>query len=316
MEIVFQDSIEVERLDPLPNLPEMDMTESLDRTLAWVNTNPRETENVPPFRVLLTPAKQFASWEGYPHLENRAPGRESTPNQRSGWRNPVKNQGSEVNHNAANGPSVSLQTFYYLGPYKLTGKQPPLCSTSREPLLRPALESFTSTTQQLVATLAKQSSPKCHPDVFDGDVAMFHLWQRSFKAKVRDTDPEADQEINYLRSHTKGSRQLLVDNYKKRQGETFGNSAALTQALLERLSQTTNFADKHNARMKKLADFCAEVDCQMIQLPGLACHNYPVALRPIVEKVPLPLISKGEKQIMQYAEEHDDAYPPFSEAQG
>lgn len=46
----------------------------------------------------------------------------------------------------------------------------------------------------------------------------------------------------------------------------FGNSAALTQALIERLSQAANFADKDNAIMQKLADLCADVDYQMIHL--------------------------------------------------
>ena len=51
----------------------------------------------------------------------------------------------------------------------------------------------------------------------------------------------------------------------------------------------------------------------MIHLPGLACLNKPVALRPIVEKLPLFLKSIGEKQIMECEDKHDDAYPQFSE---
>ena len=46
----------------------------------------------------------------------------------------------------------------------------------------------------------------------------------------------------------------------------------------------------------------------MIHLPGLACLNKPVALPPIVEKLSLSLKSKGEKQIMEYAEKHDEGF--------
>lgn len=51
----------------------------------------------------------------------------------------------------------------------------------------------------------------------------------------------------------------------------------------------------------------------MIHLPGLACLNKPVALRPIVEKLPLSPKSKGEKQIMEYAEKHDEGFSPVGE---
>ena len=84
------------------------------------------------------------------------------------------------------------------------------------------------------------------------------------------------------------------------------------QAFPKRLSQAANCTDKGNARSQKLADLCADVDSHMIHLPGVACLNKPVVLRPIVEKLPLSLKSKGEKQIMAYAEKHDDAYPQFS----
>ena len=76
---------------------------------------------------------------------------------------------------------------------------------------------------------------------------MFHWWKRSFKAIVMDADVAADQETNCLRSYSNGEPQQLIDNYRKRQGDNpaftlaelwielerrFGNTAALTQALL------------------------------------------------------------------------------------
>ena len=143
---------------------------------------------------------------------------------------------------------------------------------------------------------------------------------------VRDTDVSPEQELNYLRSFTSGEPQELVDNYRKRQGSNpvftvhelwtelerrFGNSAALTQALIEQLCNAVGFSDKDNVKLQKLADLCADVDRQMTHLPGLACLNYPVTIRPIVERLPAYLRSKWEKEIVRYAEEHNDAYPMF-----
>ena len=133
---------------------------------------------------------------------------------------------------------------------------------------------------------------------------------------VKDADIAADQALNYLRSYTSGVPQQLVDNYRKRQGDnptatleelgtelkrSFGNAAALTQALLERLSAAAGFSEKDSARLQKLADLCADVDCQLTYLPSLACFKYPIAMRPIIEKLPASLRSKWEREIVRYA---------------
>ena len=91
-----------------------------------------------------------------------------------------------------------------------------------------------------------------------------------------------------------------------------GNSAALTQALPKRLSQAGNCKDENKDRMQKLAD----LDYHMIYLPGFAFLNYRVALHPIVGKLPLFLKSEGEKQILDYAEEHNDAIRSSASSQG
>ena len=105
---------------------------------------------------------------------------------------------------------------------------------------------------------------------------------------MRDADIAPEQELNFLRSFTRGNPQELVDNFRQRQGDSpattlrdlwsefgrlFGNPAALTQALIERLRTAANLSDKNNAKLKKLADLCADVDCQITHLPGLACLN-------------------------------------------
>ena len=63
------------------------------------------------------------------------------------------------------------------------------------------------------------------------------------------------------------------------------------QVFPKRLSQAANCTDKDNAIIQKLANLCADVDTHMIHLPGLACLNKPVALRPIVETLRLSLKS-------------------------
>jgi len=62
---------------------------------------------------------------------------------------------------------------------------------------------------------------------------------------------------------------------------------------------------------KKLADLCADIDCQTTHLPGLTCLNFPVTIRPIDERLPGFLQSKWEKEILRYASEYNDAYPTF-----
>ena len=143
---------------------------------------------------------------------------------------------------------------------------------------------------------------------------MFHSWKQSFKAMVRDADIATDQEINYLRNYTNGEPQQQVENYRKRQGDNpastlaelwtelerrFGNTAALRQALFERLSSAASFGEKDNNRLQKLADLCVDIDCQMTHLPGLACLNYLITIRPVIEKLPASLKAKWEKEIVR-----------------
>ena len=183
--------------------------------------------------------------------------------------------------------------------------RPPGFTAPQEVFSSTPLKSFAASNQQLVASLARQSLPKCHPEVFKGD----------------------DQELNDLRSFTSGDPQELVDNYRNRQGSNpantlndlwaelerrFGNAAALTQALIERVCTAASFSDKDNVNLQKLADLCADVDCQMKHLPGLACLNCPIAIRPRVERFPAYLRSKWEKEIVRYATEYNDAHPTFS----
>ena len=103
----------------------------------------------------------------------------------------------------------------------------------------------------------------------------------------------------------------LSQNFWAELEKRFGNAATLTRAILERPSTAPAFSEKDGARLQKLADLCADVDCQMTYLPGLACLNYPIAIRPIIEKLPASHRSKWEKEIVRYAEEHNYVYPTF-----
>ena len=48
------------------------------------------------------------------------------------------------------------------------------------------IETLTSVNQEIVAGLARQNLPKCHPDVFSGDPTIFHPWKAAFKAMIED----------------------------------------------------------------------------------------------------------------------------------
>ncbi len=188
------------------------------------------------------------------------------------------------------------------------------------------IEGIRQTNQQIVATLARQNLPKCHPDVFDGDATLFHPWKNSFKAMIRDANLNPSQEIAYLRNYTKGQVQALVDNFRKRQHDKpdstlkelwtelerrFGNTAILTNALLEKLRETAKFNARDKTKLQTFADVCVDVDNQLAHLPGLSCLNYPTAIKPIVDNLPGFLRFKWEKQVVNYAETNDDRYPTF-----
>ncbi|KAK3699295.1 hypothetical protein QZH41_006443 [Actinostola sp. cb2023] len=93
---------------------------------------------------------------------------------------------------------------------------PVAASTPKQDHTIGLLESFTATNQRLVSGLSKQSLPKCHPDIFDGEVTLFHPWKRSFKAMIEDADVTPAQEMNYLRNFTNGEVQNVVDNFRRR----------------------------------------------------------------------------------------------------
>ena len=47
---------------------------------------------------------------------------------------------------------------------------------------------MTTTNERLAASLAKQSLPKCYPDVFSGDATMFLPWESAFKGMIKGCD--------------------------------------------------------------------------------------------------------------------------------
>ena len=331
----IQESIVEGELGVSLKLPDMDITECQERTLAWVHSSsPISDNDMTSPKVTYTLEHDHTPRDN--HKSQYTPQGGHTPS--DGYTPRKGHASAEIPEKRVDHPNAQREVFPNQhtngleqstpAPHTLSYSHPPRFTTPKEEFSRISLETFAASNQQLVATLAKQSLPKCHPDVFKGDVVMFHSWKRSFKAMVRDADIAPEQELNYLRSFTSGNPQELVDNYRKRQGDNpattlgdlwtelerrFGNSAALTQALIERLCTAAGFGEKDNAKLQKLADLCADVACQMAHLPGLACLNYPIAIRPIVERLPAYLRSKWEKEIVDYAGNHNDAYPTFHE---
>ena len=117
--------------------------------------------------------------------------------------------------------------------------------------------------------------------------------------------------------------QKVVNNFRQRQyrdpgvglrdiwtelERRFGNTAAITNVLVQRLQNTSRF-EKGNSDK----DMCADVDSQLDFLPGLGCLNYPSEIGPIVENLPKFIRSKWEKRVVQYAEDYNDAYHGFKE---
>ena len=221
---------------------------------------------------------------------------------------------------------VSTATNLGSSPQRALG-QPFVASTPlRDETGTQLIDTLTSTNRQIVAGLARQSLPKCHPDTYGGDATLFHPWKKAFQAMIRDADVSAEQEINYIRSFTNGEVQRVVDNFRKRQlrdpvallrdlwkelERRFGSTAVITNVLLERLREASAFGNHDNAKLQEFADLCADVNSQLATLPGLACLNYPNAIWPIAERLPAPLRAKWEKEVATYAEKNQDAYPGF-----
>ena len=85
--------------------------------------------------------------------------------------------------------------------------------------------------------------------------------------------------------------------------------AAITCALLEQLDEKAKFEEKDKGKLQQFSNFCSGVDYQLGQLPGLACLNYPTAIRPIAQKLPASLRRKWKKIVINFALENHDAYP-------
>lgn len=79
------------------------------------------------------------------------------------------------------------------------------------------VEELVTISQKLAASLERQSLLKCHPEIFAGDVTLFHPWKSAFRAMIKDANMSPEKEINYLRSYTKGDAQKVVNNFRQRQ---------------------------------------------------------------------------------------------------
>ena len=157
-------------------------------------------------------------------------------------------------------PSTNAASFEKSPPWKsVTGNTPLFGLRVTNPFASTPTDDLTTVNQRLVARLARQSLPKCQPEIFTGDVTLFHPWKSAFRAMIKDANVSPDQEINYLRSYTKGDAQKVVNNYRQRQyrnpvdalGDVwkelerrFGNTAAITNVLLVRLQTAAKFGEE------------------------------------------------------------------------
>ncbi|KAL9978078.1 hypothetical protein ACROYT_G015559, partial [Oculina patagonica] len=284
----IEQAIEEEDTDDKVEIPGIPNAKSDERTFTWLNSTPPEilqlgvdsTKQKTPFNVRLPEKPPARSRAAASQLEN------------NGENHQIAHQGFD-------------RSFIASTPFNITGSQ--------------LIKTLTSVNEQIVAGLARQNLPKCHPDTFNGDPMLFHPWKAAFKAMISDTSVSPVQEVNYLRRFTSGEAQKLVDNYRKRKQHDpsrllsslwaelerrFGSAAAITKVLLERLNKTAAFNDGENAKLQDFADPCADVESQVSYLPGLACLNFPNAIQPIAEKLPLSLRQK-------HTERNGGVYPGF-----
>ena len=185
--------------------------------------------------------------------------------------------------------------------YGLTGNEPIHSPQNGRHFVTTPIKELLTANQRLAATLARQSLPKCHPDVFTGDVTLFHPWKSAFRAMIQHADISPAQEFNYLRNYTRGEPLKVINNYRQRQylnptvalqevwtelERRFGNPAAITNVLLTRLRKAAKFGKGDNDKLQLFADVCADVDSQLDFFPGLGCLNYLSSIGPIVDSLP------------------------------
>ena len=97
------------------------------------------------------------------------------------------------------------------------------------------LGAVAATNDKLIASLARISLPKCHPDIFFGNATMFHPWKSSFKGMISDAEITAEQEMNYSHMYTRRAPQKLVNSFRKRQ---YGDSNTLLKELCVELENS------------------------------------------------------------------------------
>lgn len=291
------EELEIEEKREIPGIPH-DRTEG--RTLNWVHSNPNSvTQSLPEkFETKCQPEipkvkdeSRKLNWAHTKLVPDMPPQKNEIPQQ-----NFPTSKFSEI-------PRVNITQH--------TSSQSFVASTPiREASASQLIETLTFSNKQIVAGLARQNLPKCHPDTFSGDPTIFHPWKMAFKAMINDAEVSPVNEINYLRSFTNGEPQSLVDNYRKRQQHDpgallknlweelerrFGSPAVISNALLERMHETAAFSDEENVKLQEFADLCADIESQIAYLPGLACLNFPNVIQPIVEKLPPSLRRRWEK---------------------
>ena len=207
---------------------------------------------------------------------------------------------------------------------------PPSCAKDNHLFAKrePIEGDLASINKKLTESLARISLPKCHPEVYNGDLAMFYPWKSSFEGMIRDCRLSPDQEMNYMSMYTAGEPRRLVNSFRRRHTSDtakllkdlwlelearFGNAATITNELLKRLRQSAKFQDHDRKKLQAFSDLCADVASQMTELPGLSCLNYPNVLQPMFKNPPVSICCKWEEKVVEYALKNKGEYPEFSE---
>ena len=190
---VFEEALleqELERDSELPSL-EVPGIKNEERTSQWVNSSP--TLNPPPADYRSHPGRTQESSNA---LEQSKPLSPSVVPKSQSFSQDLPNKKAQQDTPYNREPIITSTPLI-----DVTGSQ--------------LIETLTSVNQQIVAGLAHQNLPKCHPDDFSGDPTLFHPWKAAFKAMITDVSVSPVQEINYLRSFTSGEPQNVLTIIEK-----------------------------------------------------------------------------------------------------
>ena len=162
-------------------------------------------------------------------------------------------------------------------------------------------------------------------EVFSGDTLTYNDWNKAFTRFI-DNNPtysESDK-LFYLRKFTGGEIAPIVEGYyvldderayadiRKVINDRYGNPHKLSQAYLSRLSAWPKVPNNDAVALQRFADFLKTLCTVMITVPSLSYLDHSNENAKIKQILPMWLKRKWNAKAIEFSDNHDGRFPPFS----